>query len=298
MLTEFDELDKHFDEFISEYETKYRKHGELGIRKLHYHYGVNLAKEIDYQVYYNQDKFDAVYERKRTVTRKSFNTNTLNDALTKDSVTNRYNLSIPQNTKWFINNIYDTYSLFFRDGKLIDHKDCVSYLGNECKLSLPTKLDTDEWMESIDCHRQINRLETLPITIAYFDPDPSTNFNPDPYIPAGTNIFKDIPISISIKWYYEYEFDISITTKWPSDGNIAINELPEDRIAELAITVDAAEDIESDLLDIEIETWVDPPAYVTPAGWKGPEYYDIYCKLVAVAPFDEDFVCSVDVVAE
>jgi len=300
MFTEFEELDKHFDEFISEYETKYRLRGESGIRKIHFHYGVNLAKELDYQIYYNQSRFDSVYEKKRTVTRKTFNTDTLNDALKEDTVTGKFNLSIPQNTKWFINNIYDTYSLFFKNGELIDHEECVSYLGNECKLSLPSKLGSDEWMESIDCHKQLNKLEELPIAIKGFNPDPITNFNPDPYVPSGTNVYTEFNIKFYVTEYYESEDElvISVTTTLPSDGNIAINELPDDRIVEIPITVDAAGEWEDDLIDIEIETWTDPPPYVPPAGWKGPEYYDIYCKLVAVAPFDDDFVCSVDVVAE
>lgn len=301
MFTEFEELDKHFEEFVSEYDDRYRRYFPWSNQKIQYGYGVNLAKELQYQTYYNQDRFDEVYERKRTVTRKTFNRENMNKELKK--VGSRYNMSIPQNTKWFINNIYDTYSLFFRNGELIDHEECVSYLGNECKLSLPSKLGADEWMESIDCHKQLNKLEELPIAIKEFNPDPMTNYIPDLYTPEGDNIYKDIDIKLYVFGYLDSInnndlFTISITTKYPSYNNIAVNELPDDRKVDIPITVDAAGEWEDDLIDIEIETWTDPPPYVPPAGWKGPEYYDIYCKLVAVAPFDEDFVCSVDVVAE
>ena len=262
MTTEFEEVDRHFDEFISDFEDKYRMYHPPYYRYTYYSnpkiysYGVNLAKEIDYQVYYNQDRFDKVYERKRTVTRKTFDRSTLNSTLTKNSSTNRYELSIPQNTKWFINNIYNTYSLFFRNGYLIDHKESVSYLGNECKLSLPSKL------------------------IAFLTPTVGpTNFSPDPYLPGGTNIYKDINTTFMVPGYIDEDIlDITITTKWPSYNNIAINELQDDQRQDLKITVSAAKAINKDM-DITIETWTDPPAYVPPAGWKGPEYYDIYIQV-------------------
>ena len=278
MFTEFEELDKHFDEFVSEYEDRYRRYFPWSNQKIQYQYGVNLAKELQYQTYYNQDKFDKVYENKRTVTRKTFNRTTMNNEL--KNVGSRYNMSIPQNTKWFINNIYDTYSLFFRNGYLIDHDECVSYVGNECKLSLPSKLTTYEWMESIDCHRQLNKLEEIEYSIRAI-PILNTNYIPDLYEPTGTKTTKDINVNIHVPGYLENNdlFNISITTKLPSYNNIAINELPDDRIVEIPINIKAAGPWKKDLMNISITTWTDPPAYVPPAGWKGPEYYDIYCKI-------------------
>ena len=279
MFTEFEELDKHFDAFISEYEDKYRKYFPWASPKIQYQYGVNLAKELQYQTYYNQDKFDAVYERKRTVTRKTFNKDTMNAEL--KLVNGRYTMSIPQNTKWFINNIYDTYSLFFRNGYLIDHEQSVKYVGNECKLSLPSKLTTYEWFESIDCHKQLNKLDPIPYGIKNFNPPPSINYIPNPYSPSGTNIYKDINTTVIVQeHHYQDILNISVKVDWFYKANIAINELPPDRIKEFGINLHISADWQKDpLMTISITTWTDPPPYVPPAGWKGPEYYDIYMKI-------------------
>jgi hypothetical protein len=283
MFTEFEELDKKFYEFISDYEDKNRYHmHNPPMHRIQWQYGVNLAKELDYQIYYNQSRFDEVYERKQTVTRKTFNRNTLNNTLTK--VGTRYQITIPQNTKWFINNIYNTYSLFFRNGYLIDHADCVSYLGNECTLSLQSKLSAGEWMESIDCHKQLNRCEELPISIRSFSYPSNIDYFPEPYTPTGTNVFKDIKNTIHVPGWYEGNeggsLSISLTVKDIGSDIIAINELPADKIAGFNINLHTAKDVEYNPLNISIETWTDPPPYVPPAGYKGPEYYDIYMKLI------------------
>lgn len=287
MFTEFEELDKHFEEFISEYEDKYRRYFPWCTNKIQYQYGVNLAKELQYQTYYNQDRFDEVYERKRTVTRKTFNKDTMNDEL--KLVDGRYTMSIPQNTKWFINNIYDTYSLFFRNGYLIDHEQSVKYVGNECKLSLPSKLTRYEWFESIDCHKQLNKLEEIPLIIRNVTTNELSDYAPEPYTPSGTNLFKDINTFIYVKGIFDANLlDIIIKVDWLSKNNIAVNELPDDKLVEIPIELHTAEDVKYDILPIEIETWTDPPAYVPPAGWKGPEIYDIYCKFEVPGSCEED----------
>ena len=53
-----------------------------------------------------------------------------------------------------------------------------------------------------------------------------------------------------------------------------------DRIKEFGINLHTSADWQKDpLMTISITTWTDPPPYVPPAGWKGPEYYDIYMKI-------------------
>jgi hypothetical protein len=196
-------------------------------------------------------------------------------------VNGRYTMSIPQNTKWFINNIYDTYSLFFRNGYLIDHEQSVKYVGNECKLSLPSKLTTYEWFESIDCHKQLNRLDPIPYGIKNFNPPPSINYIPNPYSPSGTNIYKDINMTVIVQeHHYQDILNISVKVDWFYKTNIVINELPPDRIKDIGINLHTSADWQKDpLMTISITTWTDPPPYVPPAGWKGPEYYDIYMKI-------------------
>ena len=130
----------------------------------------------------------------------------------------------------------------------------------------------------------MNRCEELPISIRSFIHPDNIDYFPDPYTPTGTKVLKDIKNTIYVPGWYEGNeggsLSISLTVKDIGSDIIAVNELPADKIAGFDINLHTAEDVEYNPLNISIETWTDPPPYVPPAGYKGPEYYDIYMKLI------------------
>ena len=170
---EFYEMDPMFDEFISDFNIHYSKDD---------HYGVNLAKALDYYLGYNEDKLDPVFEKMSYITRKTYNVSQINNNLIPiasvtvssfllmprlvgmrrvpsaitATTTGKYRLEMYPK---YVDNYYRFYMLFFLNGKLIDTYSSISYSGDSTEpttILLSDKLKPDDVFESITFHLQKN----------------------------------------------------------------------------------------------------------------------------------------------
>ena len=128
LFEEFYEMDDHFQEFMSDFNTRYYRSN---------HYGENLSRALDFMMCYNQSKFDKVYERYATAYRIDLDRNKFNMALTIEP-DNTY--SIDMETGEFKESTHRTYCMFFLNGMIPDWQNNITYSGNTMHLRLPFRI--------------------------------------------------------------------------------------------------------------------------------------------------------------
>lgn len=132
LFEEFYEMDDHFKELMSDFNTRYYKSK---------HYGENLARALDYMACYQQIKFDKVYEERATADRITFDIGKLNAASSLDA---NGDTAYEMERDLFKSRYYRTYPIYFLNGIVPEWYDQTTYSGNRVTIHTPTKLKNGE----------------------------------------------------------------------------------------------------------------------------------------------------------
>lgn len=132
LFEEFYEMDDHFKELMSDFNTRYYKSK---------HYGENLARALDYMACYQQIKFDKVYEDRATADRVTFDVGRLNSSSTFDA---NGDIAYEMERNEFNSRYYRSFPIYFLNGIVPDWYDQTSYSGNRVTIHTPTKLKNGE----------------------------------------------------------------------------------------------------------------------------------------------------------
>lgn len=149
LRTEFYELDENFDNFISDFNFKHDQD---------VHYGVNLAKALDYVVRYNQNLLDGIYEDQSTCTRRTYDTKQLNDNMI--TVSGGYQIDFYGDESYKYHG-HQSRNLFFVNGILATWNKNVTNKNNHAIAKLSNKFKNDDVVESIRFHNIKNYLAPL-----------------------------------------------------------------------------------------------------------------------------------------
>lgn len=155
----FYELDRHFKEFMSNFNKTYSRSE---------HYGVNLAKGLDYLVCYNQNVLDKVYEKKRIVDRFTFDNDVINDKMVEhkdfvfDNTIIKKVYDVTLEASEFQDMYYTTYPVIFLNGMIPSWFKYTDRTGNNrYNLHFTEKLKNTDKMETIRFHKLHNYFHIL-----------------------------------------------------------------------------------------------------------------------------------------
>ena len=155
----FYELDTHFKEFMSNFNKTYSRSD---------HYGVNLARALDYLVCYNQNVLDKVYEKKKIVDRLDYNEDAINKKLVQHKDFIYENTKVPLvyditlEARHFHDMYYTTYPMIFLNGKIPDWFRYTDRTGNNrYTLHMSSKLSNTDKLEAIRFHKLHNYFHIL-----------------------------------------------------------------------------------------------------------------------------------------
>ena len=148
LYNEFHEMDINFDDFMSDFNTRFSK--SLS-------YGENLSKALDYMVTYNQSVFNPVYEKRATAFRRTYDMDDFTNNLTLDPNDSKYHITMERDK--YIGNKYRTFLMFFENGVLADWNKDLRYKLNEADVALPVIPDKKTTMiESLGSRHMKNFL--------------------------------------------------------------------------------------------------------------------------------------------
>ena len=146
---EFYELDENFDNFIKDFNITHSQ--DL-------HYGVNLAKALDYIVRYNQNLLDGMYEKNSSCTRTTYNIKQLNKNM--KPVAGGFKL-IFYGDETYKYHGHHSKNLFFVNGELAPWNKNVISKNNHSVVVVPNKFNENDVVESIRFHNIKNFLAPL-----------------------------------------------------------------------------------------------------------------------------------------